>query len=101
MTAPVMLIILGMAVVTFIPRLLPFVSLNNEKLPPKVKGVLKNIPFAILGALIFPGVFTVHTDIRAGIIGTAVAFLCAYLRLNVLLVMLCSIGSIVLYLVIT
>ncbi|MBO9128466.1 AzlD domain-containing protein [Bacillus sp. 165] len=100
MTISILLIILGMAFVTFVPKLLPFISINNEKLSPKVKGVLNNIPFAILGALIFPGVFTVHTDIWVGIIGTAIAFLCAYLRLNVLIVMLCSIGSIVLYLII-
>lgn len=49
------LIIVGMMVVTYIPRLLPFFALDQEKIPPGVKRWLKWLPYAALGALIIPG----------------------------------------------
>jgi len=49
-------IIFGMMMVTFIPRFLPFIMINNKKIPEKLQRFLKFIPPSILGALIFPGI---------------------------------------------
>lgn len=49
-------IIIGMAAVTYIPRLLPFLMLDEKQLPQRVNAFLKCIPLAAIGALIFPGV---------------------------------------------
>ncbi len=49
------LTILLMAIVTYIPRFLPMSFIDIERVPPKLKKFLYFIPYAALGALIFPG----------------------------------------------
>jgi len=63
-------IIFGMAAVTYIPRLLPFLMLTNKEIPKRVDSFLKCIPVAAIGALIVPGVFNSTPDMPvAGIAG--------------------------------
>ena len=52
-------IVIGMALVTFIPRLLPMLLLKDLSLPWWLKEWLSFVPYAALGALIFPGILTV------------------------------------------
>ncbi|SMB91071.1 Branched-chain amino acid transport protein [Desulfonispora thiosulfatigenes DSM 11270] len=67
-------IIIGMMVVTYIPRLLPFLFLEKIKLPPKVHRVLTFIPYTALGALIIPGIFTATPSMPiASLLGGAFA----------------------------
>ena len=84
--------IAAMGMVTYIPRMLPFVMLNGRELPPFLQRVLKNIPYAILGALIFPGVLYIQEDIRFGVIGAVSAFVLAYLGSNIMVII---VGAIV------
>lgn len=49
------ILILGMMVVTYLPRLIPFLIMNNKKIPYKFELFLGYIPYAALGALIIPG----------------------------------------------
>ncbi|WP_432354652.1 AzlD domain-containing protein [Sporosarcina sp. A2] len=88
----------GMALVTYIPRMIPLTILDGKKLPPLVTGVLSNIPFAVLGALIFPAVFYVQEgNVLFGIIGAATAFLIAILGLGLMPVVLGTIGVLAVY----
>ena len=48
----------GMFLVTYIPRLVPFLFASQLSLPPWVRKWLKFFPYAALGALIFPGILT-------------------------------------------
>lgn len=57
--------ILGMAAVTYIPRLAPFLFLGNREIPKRLDAFLKCIPLAALGALIIPGVFQATPDLPA------------------------------------
>ena len=50
-------IILGMAVVTFVPRFLPMALLTKWTLPEKIKQGLDYMPTAILSAIVFPLLF--------------------------------------------
>lgn len=50
----VFFLILGMGIVTFLPRILPLVVLTRWVLPEKMKRGLEYIPLSILSALIFP-----------------------------------------------
>ncbi|MCD8490587.1 MAG: AzlD domain-containing protein [Geovibrio sp.] len=72
-------IIILMALVTYIPRMLPMVFLKNMHLAPWLNRFLRFIPYASLGALIFPGaLFSVNPPIAAagGIaVSAALAFL--------------------------
>ena len=51
------LVILGCAVVTWLPRILPFVFVKNVKMPDVVLRWLAYIPVCILSALVIEGMF--------------------------------------------
>lgn len=91
MDMTILWIIAGMAIVTYIPRMLPLVLLDANKIPPKLQAILRNVPYAALGALIFPGILTVHENIWFGIIGGLTAIIVAYLGANLIIVVLSSI----------
>ncbi|MHC0036769.1 AzlD domain-containing protein [Pseudoneobacillus sp. C159] len=97
MNTEILWMIIGMGIVTYIPRMLPFVLFKGKELPPFIQGVLKNVPFATLGALIFPGILLIQEDIWYGILGAGVAFLAAFLGANVIVVVLSSIAVLTVY----
>ncbi len=49
--------IIGMAVVTYFTRELPFVILKDKKLKPAIVEWMSYIPIAVLSALLFPALF--------------------------------------------
>ena len=68
------LVILGCALVTFIPRLIPAVSVDKLNINYKFEKFLNLIPYTALAALICPGVLTVDTNLwYIGLIGAVVA----------------------------
>ena len=70
----VMLVILGCAVVTFIPRLIPALFIDRLNFSPKVEKFLNLIPYTALAALICPGVLAVDSQLwYIGLIGAVVA----------------------------
>ena len=90
--------LLGMAVVTYIPRAFPLTFLEGRELPPVVCGVLRNIPYAVLGALIFPAIlFVQEGNIMFGLIGTIAAFALAFAEANVIVVVMGSIAVLAFY----
>lgn len=84
--------ILGMAVVTYIPRAVPLTFLEGKELPQTLQNVLRNIPYAVLGALIFPAIFFIQENIWYGVIGAIAAFGIAFTGANVMIVVLGSIA---------
>ena len=90
--------ILGMAIVTYIPRAFPLTFLEGRELPPLVSGVLRNIPFAVLGALIFPSIlFVQEGNLLFGLIGAIAAFALAFAGANVILVVMGSIAVLAIF----
>jgi len=83
-----------MGLLTYIPRALPLVVLPGAKMAPFLKRFLNNIPYAVLGALIFPGVLYSAGEVYFGIIGGLVAVLLAFFELNLLVVVAGSIGAV-------
>ena len=79
-------IILGMMVVTYIPRLLPGLLADRYRLPAGFERWLQNIPYAALGALIFPGIVKGEAP-SLGIVGGVVAVVLSLLDLHLVLVM--------------
>lgn len=90
-------IIFGMAIVTYIPRAIPLTFLEGRELPEVVQNVLRNIPYAVLGALIFPAVFFIQENIWFGVIGVASAFAIAIAGANVIFVVLGTIAILSIY----
>lgn len=91
MSANIFWLIAGMAIVTYIPRMLPLVLLDASKIPRKLQAILRNVPYAALGALIFPGILTINENIWFGIIGGITAFIISYLGANLIVVVLATI----------
>lgn len=97
MNNSVIWMIIGMGIVTYIPRMLPFVLFKGKELPGFIQGVLRNVPYATLGALIFPGILFIQEDLWYGLIGAAAAFIVAFLGANVIVVVLGSIAVLSVY----
>ncbi len=76
-----MWIIIGTMIVTYIPRVLPFILISGKPLPRKVVIFLEYIPYAALGALILPGAIDAIPDnpLAAGC-GLAFAGLYSYVK---------------------
>ncbi len=90
-------VIFGMAIVTYIPRAIPLTFLAGRELPSTIQQILRNIPYAVLGALIFPAIIFIQDNIWFGIIGAAAAFGIALTGANVMLVVLGSIAVLAAY----
>ena len=58
MREEMLVIIVGMAVVTFLPRFLPMAFLTRWVIPERVEMGLGYIPIAILSAIVFPILFS-------------------------------------------
>ncbi len=98
MKSEIIWMIIGMGLVTYIPRMLPFLLFQGKELPPFLQGVLKNVPYATLGALIFPAIFFIQKDdIWYGVLGACAAFLVSFLGANVIVVVLSSIVVLTVY----
>jgi len=54
MRSEMIIIIIGMSIVTQLPRILPLVVLTRMNLPPLLIRWLRHIPAAVLSALLFP-----------------------------------------------
>ena len=50
----IFLIILGMMVVTYLPRLLPVMFLSSRSLPPILAAWLRYIPVSVMAAMVMP-----------------------------------------------
>lgn len=88
----ILLIIIGMSLATMIPRVIPVFIVDKIQFPPWVNDWLNAIPYAALGALIFPGILTVKPDEpHIGLIGGIIAVALSFLGLNIILVVISAI----------
>lgn len=70
----ILILIVGMMIVTYIPRALPAVVIDKMKFNQKTEKFLSLIPYTAMAALIFPGVLAVDGERwYIGLIGAAVA----------------------------
>ncbi|HLR52385.1 MAG TPA: AzlD domain-containing protein [Candidatus Avamphibacillus sp.] len=95
-----LLIIIGMSIVTMIPRLIPAFLVGKLEFKSWIDRWLNAIPYAALGALIFPGIMSVKPDEpHIGVIGGVVAIALSALGLNVILVVVGAIFTVFLFLI--
>ena len=92
MSGEMLVLIVGMGLVTCIPRMLPFIVFRGKELPPFIQGVLRNVPYAALGALIFPAVLFIQEDIWYGVTGAVAAFALAFAGANIIIVVIGAIA---------
>lgn len=70
--------VLLMALVTYIPRVLPIAVFRKEIKSPFVKSFLHYIPYAVLASLTFPDIFYSTGKLPTALCGTAAALFLAY-----------------------
>ena len=81
----ILAVVLGMAAATYLPRLLPVFIIDRFNPPGYVMKWLKCIPYAALGALIFPGILSVEEGSpAAGLAGGAAAVAISIFKPNVI-----------------
>ena len=51
------ILIIGMGIVTYLPRMMPLLIFSKNNLPPWLESWLKYIPVGIFSALVFPNIF--------------------------------------------
>ncbi|MFB5066782.1 MAG: AzlD domain-containing protein [Candidatus Wallacebacter cryptica] len=65
--------VLLMAVMTFLPRVLPMAFFRREIKSPSIKAFFNYVPFAVLGAMTFPDIFTSTGSLVSASAGCAAA----------------------------
>lgn len=91
----ILYIIIGMALVTALPRLIPALIVDKFVFKDWMNRWLQAIPYAALGALIFPGILSVKAgEPHIGLIGALVAVVLAYIGLNIMFVVIGAIASV-------
>ena len=92
------LLILGMALVTYIPRVIPAFVVDKLKFGPRFTKFINLIPYTAMTALIIPGVFSVDAGKwYIGAIGALVAVILAcFKKIPSALVVLCSVAAVML-----
>lgn len=79
-------VIIGMALVTYLPRYLPMRFLRNMKLSKRAMLFLQYIPYTSLSILIVRGILSTELSLMPGAIaGISVAGLVAYWKSNLVL----------------
>lgn len=96
------ILIILLALVTFIPRLIPAVFVGKVNFPPKVEKFLNIIPYTALAALICPGVLTVDTQYWfVGLVGAIVAAGLAWKKVHIGIIVIVTVVALIgLYLLI-
>jgi len=62
----VLITIIGMAVVTYLPRLFPLYALSGKTLPPAVVAWLRHVAPAVLAAMLLPTIILHEGNISLG-----------------------------------
>jgi len=70
--------ILIMAMVTYLIRMLPMVIFKKKIENRFIKSFLYYVPFAVLGAMTIPDIFTSTSSVYSAIAGTIVAILLSF-----------------------
>lgn len=90
----VLILIFGMMIVTYLPRLIPFIMGNQKEMPERLNKFLSYIPPTALGALILPGVCNATPQMPiAGIAGILFAIGYSWYKGGIILPLLGSIVS--------
>lgn len=88
--------LLVMAVVTYLVRAVPFVVFNNKIENKFFKSFLAYVPYAVLGAMTFPAVFTSTGSVISAVVGCVVAIFLAFKEKSLLTVALSACGAVLL-----
>jgi len=85
----IFILILGMALVTYLGRVLPVLFLGQKTNRPGVEKFLRLIPYSAMTALVFPGVLYVDKDFMAiGLVGALTAVALSWINMSITFVVI-------------
>ena len=86
--------ILVMAGVTYLIRMLPLVIFRKEIQSVWVRSFLYYVPYAVLGTMTIPAIFTSTANLTSGVIGCLVAAYFAYKEKDMVVVAIVAVVSV-------
>lgn len=89
--------VIVMAIVTYIPRVLPIVLVQSKLKSRFLRSFLFYVPFAVLGAMTFPGILYSTQHKLSSFIGMAVALILAYFDKKLMTVAISAIFTVYLF----
>lgn len=94
----IILLIVLIAIVTFIPRLIPAIFVNKLDFGVKSKKFLNLLPFTALAALICPGVLTVDTKIwYVGLVGAVLAGVLSWKKVHLGAIVIITVIALIIF----
>ena len=78
--------LIAMALASYIPRVIPLVFFRKKIKSTFIKSFLYYVPYAVLTAITFPAIFYCTGNVYTALIGTALALVLSYFKLNMALV---------------
>lgn len=93
----VYLLIMVMALTTYLIRLIPFLFFKKKIKSQFVNSMLYYIPFAVLTAMTFPTVFFVTGNVYSSIFGTVVAIIASVSKRSLLVVAVLAVVAILIF----
>src|SRR5690554_826288 len=88
----IIMAVILMAIVTYIPRVLPMVFIKKRLSSRFLRSFLYYVPYAALGAMTFPGILYSTGKISSALIGMSVALVLSYFEKGLLEV---AVGAII------
>ena len=86
--------VLLMALVTYLPRVLPLAIFQKEIKSTFIKSFLHYVPFAVLGALTFPDIMYSTSSHMTAFCGMIVALILSYFEKSLVIVAIASIFTV-------
>ena len=86
--------LLVMALVTYLVRAIPFVAFRKKITNRFFKSFLAYVPYAVLGAMTFPAIFTSTGSVLSAAVGCFVAVFLAFKEKSLLTVALSACGAV-------
>lgn len=90
----ILIAILIMAVVTYIPRMLPLAVFKKKIKSRFVRSFLAYVPYAVLAAMTFPEILNSTSNMISAVAGLAVALILSYFGRGLLTVALSSTAAV-------
>lgn len=91
----IILIVIGMSLATMIPRFIPAFIVDKFVYKEWVNRWLQAIPYAALGALIFPAILSVKEgEPHIGLLGGVTAIILSLFGLNIIVVIVGAIATV-------
>lgn len=83
-----------MAVVTYLPRVVPLAVFRKKIKNRFLQSFLMYMPYGVLAAMVFPDVFSSTASLWSAIVGAIVALVLSYKNLGLMPVALSSVGTV-------